>query len=37
MIDIRLSDNLELMAEMQDNTVDLIYCDILYGTGRKFK
>jgi site-specific DNA-methyltransferase (adenine-specific) len=37
MIDIRLSDNLELMAEMQDNTVDLIYCDILFGTGRKFK
>ena len=37
MIDIRLSDNLELMAETQDNTVDLIYCDILYGTGRKFK
>jgi site-specific DNA-methyltransferase (adenine-specific) len=37
MIDIRLSDNLELMEEMQDNTVDLIYCDILYGTGRKFK
>lgn len=36
MIDIRLSDNLELMAEMQDNTVDLIYCDILYGTGRDF-
>jgi len=37
MIDIRLSDNLELMAEIQDSTVDLIYCDILYGTGRKFK
>ena len=37
MIDIRLSDNLELMSEMKDNTVDLIYCDILYGTGRKFK
>jgi site-specific DNA-methyltransferase (adenine-specific) len=36
MIDIRLSDNLELMAEVKDNTVDLIYCDILYGTGRKF-
>jgi len=35
-IDIRLSDNLELMAEMQDNTVDLIYCDILYGTGKDF-
>jgi len=32
MIDIRLSDNLELMAEMQDNTVDLIYCDIIYGS-----
>lgn len=37
MIDIRLSDNLDLMSEMKDNTVDLIYCDILYGTGRKFK
>lgn len=36
MIDIKLSDNLELMAEMQDNTVDLIYCDILYGTGKDF-
>lgn len=37
MIEIRCIDNLKLMAEMQDNTVDLIYCDILYGTGRKFK
>jgi DNA modification methylase len=37
MIDIRLSDNLDLMSEMKDNSVDLIYCDILYGTGRKFK
>jgi len=36
MIDIRLSDNLELMAEMEDSTVDLIYCDILYGTGKDF-
>ena len=36
-LDMRICDNLELMAEMQDNTVDLIYCDILYGTGRKFK
>ena len=36
MIDIRLSDNLELMAEIEDNTVDLIYCDILYGTGKDF-
>ena len=25
------------MAEIKDNTIDLIYCDILYGTGRKFK
>ena len=37
MIDIRLSDNLDLMAEMQDKTIDLIYCDILYGSGRKFE
>lgn len=37
MIDIRHCDNLELMAEIENNTVDLIYCDILYGTGRKFK
>ena len=36
-LDMRICDNLELMTEMQDNTVDLIYCDILYGTGRKFK
>jgi len=35
-LDIRICDNLELMAEMQDNTVDLIYCDILYGTGKDF-
>jgi site-specific DNA-methyltransferase (adenine-specific) len=25
------------MAEIPSNTIDLIYCDILYGTGRKFK
>ena len=30
-------DNLELMSIIPDNTIDLIYCDILYGTGRKFK
>ena len=29
-------DNLEVMQEIPDNTVDLIYCDILYGTGRNF-
>jgi len=37
MIDIRCCDNLDLMAEIKDSTIDLIYCDILYGTGRKFK
>lgn len=30
-------DNLELMKQMEDGSVDLIYCDILYNTGRKFK
>lgn len=35
-LDLRICDNLELMAKIQDNTIDLIYCDILYGTGRKF-
>lgn len=37
MIDIRCCDNMELMKELPDNHIDLIYCDILYGTGRKFK
>ena len=37
MIDLKCCDNLELMKKMKDNSVDLIYCDILYGTGRKFK
>jgi len=35
-LDLRICDNLELMGEIKDNTIDLIYCDILYGTGRKF-
>lgn len=35
-LDLRICDNLELMAEIPSNTLDLIYCDILYGTGRKF-
>lgn len=30
-------DNLELMKQIDNNSVDLIYCDILYNTGRKFK
>lgn len=29
-------DNLELMKQIPDNSIDLIYCDILYGTGRDF-
>lgn len=31
-----LSDNMDLMKTIESNTIDLIYCDILYGTGRKF-
>ena len=26
-------DNLELLKEMEDESIDLIYCDILYNTG----
>ena len=29
-------DNMELMGSLESNSVDLIYSDILYGTGRKF-
>jgi len=29
-------DNLKLMKQMEDGSVDLIYCDILYNTGKKF-
>lgn len=35
-MDIRLCDNIELMKELPDNYIDLIYCDILYGTGQDF-
>lgn len=31
-----LSDNMDLMKTIESNTIDLIYCDILYGTGRNF-
>ena len=34
---ITCQDNLELLSEIEDESIDLIYCDILYGTGRKFK
>jgi DNA modification methylase len=30
-------DNLELLKQIDDNSVDLIYCDILYNTGRNFE
>ena len=30
-------DNLELLQNMESNSIDLIYCDILYNTGKKFK
>ena len=30
-------DNLELLTRMKNESVDLIYCDILYNTGKKFK
>lgn len=30
-------DNLEMLKKMRNECVDLIYCDILYNTGKKFK
>lgn len=30
-------DNLELMKQLPDGIINLIYCDILYNTGKKFK
>ena len=29
-------DNMELLKSQPNESVDLIYCDILYGTGRNF-
>lgn len=29
-------DNLELLKQLPDNSIDLIYCDILYNTGKQF-
>jgi hypothetical protein len=29
-------DNIEVMQSLSNNYIDLIYCDILYNTGRKF-
>lgn len=31
-----VGDNLEVMKQLPSNYIDLIYCDILYGTGRDF-
>lgn len=31
-----IGDNLEVMKQLPSNCIDLIYCDILYGTGRDF-
>ncbi len=29
-------DNLELLGKIPDESIDLIYCDVLYGTGKTF-
>lgn len=29
-------DNLKVMESLESNSIDLIYCDILYGTGKNF-
>jgi site-specific DNA-methyltransferase (adenine-specific) len=34
--EIRVCDNLDLLTYLPDNYIDLIYCDILYGTGNNF-
>ena len=31
-----LMDNLELLKKLPDNSIDLIFCDILYNTGKTF-
>lgn len=30
-------DNLELLKQLEDESIDLIYCDILFNTGKRFK
>lgn len=34
---IKQQDNLEMMEDLKSESIDLIYCDILYNTGKKFK
>jgi DNA modification methylase len=36
-IQLFCEDNLDLLKRLPDNHINLIYCDILYGTGKKFK
>lgn len=36
MIKIKLQNNLDLLKSLDSNSIDLIYSDILYGTGRDF-
>jgi site-specific DNA-methyltransferase (adenine-specific) len=36
MIELHNCDNIDLLKSQQDESVDLIYSDILYGTGRNF-
>ena len=33
---VQCSDNLELLKSQPNESVNMIYCDILYGTGRNF-
>lgn len=33
---VHLGDNLNILSEIENNSIDLIYSDILYGTGRNF-
>ena len=35
--EIYCMDNLKFLCELDSNYINLIYCDILYGTGKKFK
>lgn len=30
-------DNIDLLNKLDSNSINLIYCDVLYGTGKKFK
>lgn len=33
---VECCDNIVFMEKIQSNTIDCIYCDVLFGTGRKF-